>query len=92
MSEEVGAAGSEGFLSRFIWTISSPQRLFADIADGAHWWQPWVWVSLINMVIAYISVPIQIQLIRLNPRGVPDEQLQQTLEAMEKFGFLGVIS
>jgi energy-converting hydrogenase Eha subunit F len=93
MNEEVGAGSRGGFLPRLIWTFQSPRQLYEDIASGeAHWWQPWVWVSLINMVIAYMSIPIQVQLTSLNPRDVPEEQLQQTLEAMEKFGFLGVIS
>jgi hypothetical protein len=85
-----GQAGS--FISRFVWTFVSPKQLYEDIAAGAHWWQPWVWVSLISMVVAYISIPIQMQLTRLNPNGQPQEQIDQAVEAMEKFGFLGVIS
>ena len=105
MTDETGATGEdqqpamgetahpEGtFLSRFIWTITSPKKMFADVAAGTPWWQPWVWVSLINMVIAYVSVPLQIQLTRMNPNDLPADQLQQTIENMEKFGFLGVIS
>jgi hypothetical protein len=93
MEEEIPVGSSSGLLTRLAWTFQSPKKLFADIASGeAHWWQPWVWVSLINMVIAHLSVPIQIQLTRVNPRDIPDDQLQQTIEAMEKFGFLGVIS
>lgn len=92
MNEEAQTGGSGSFVSRFVWTIQSPSRLFADVAEGAPWWQPWVWVSLIQMVIAYLSIPIQIQITRLNPRGLPAEQLQQTIEGMEKFGYLGIIS
>ena len=103
MSEEqdVGApagepgepASSGGFFSRLIWIFVSPRKLYADIAAGdAHWWQPWVWVSLISMVTAYISIPIQIQLTRLNPNDMPPDQLEKTLTAMQKYGFLGVIS
>lgn len=80
------------FVSRFVWLFQSPRRLFEDIAGGAPWWQPWVWVSLINMVIAYLSLPIQIHLMGLNPRDLPPEQLEQTLESMAKFGHLGLIS
>jgi hypothetical protein len=32
------------------------------------------------------------KLVSLNPQGQPAEQIEQTLEAMEKFGFLGIIS
>jgi hypothetical protein len=93
MNEEVGSRDTGSFLTRFIWTLQSPKKLYADIASGdAHWWEPWVWVSLINMVVAYISMPIQIQLARLNPNNVPAEELEQTLEMMAKFGMVGVIS
>jgi hypothetical protein len=85
--------GPEGtFVSRFVWTLTAPKRLFADIARGAQWWEAWVWTSVISGVVAYLSVPIQIQLARINPRGQSPEQVDQTIEAMEKFGFLGVIS
>ena len=88
---EAGTGGT--FLTRFLWTFYAPKNLYADIAaERAHWWQPWVWVSIINGIIAYFSIPIQIHLARLNPQDVPEEQLQQSLEMMEKFGFLGVIS
>ncbi len=86
------AAASGTLFSRLTWTIQSPKLLFADIEAGVAWWEPWMWVSVLNMLIAYISVPIQLQLVRLNPGDVPSDQLQQTIEQMEKFGFLGVIS
>ncbi len=90
---QVGPETARGsVVSRFIWTIQSPSLLFDDIKAGVKWWEPWMWVSILNMAIAHISVPIQLQLVRLNPRNVPAEQLQQTLEQMEKFGFLGVIT
>jgi hypothetical protein len=93
MNEEVGSRETGNFLTRFVWTLTSPKRLYADIADGeAKWWEPWVWVSLISMVVAHISMPIQVQLARLNPRNLPEEELQQGLEMMEKFGIVGVIS
>ena len=57
------------FLSRFFSTLGSPKELYADIGQGAPWWQPWIWVSILNMVIVYISLPVQSQLIRLGRRG-----------------------
>jgi hypothetical protein len=93
MNEEAGSRETGTFLTRFIWTLQAPKKLYADIASGdARWWEPWVWVSLINMVVAYISIPIQIQLARLNPNNLPAEEVQQTVEMMEKFGMVGVIS
>jgi hypothetical protein len=93
MNEQSGTAPRGNFFKRLIWTFVSPKLLYADIAAGAaKWWEPWVWVSLISMGTAYLSIPIQIQLTRMNPKGVPQEQLDQSLAMMEKFGFLGVIS
>ena len=93
MNEKVVPESSGGFLPRLLWTFQSPSKLYDDIAVGAaHWWQPWVWLSLINGVTAYLSIPVQIQLASLNLGNVSDEQLQQQLDGMEKFGFLSVIS
>lgn len=92
MNEEVAGGDGGRLWTRFIWTIQSPRTLFTDISGGAPWWQPWVWVSLINMAIGYVSMPIQIHLMRLNPGNMSADQVQQTTEAMEKWGLLGVIS
>jgi hypothetical protein len=93
MNEQTGTTGQGNFFTRFLWVFMSPKRLYADIAAGsAPWWQPWVWVSVISMVAAQISIPIQLQLARLNPADRPQEELEKGLEMMEKFGFLGVIS
>jgi hypothetical protein len=78
------------FISRFLWTFNSPRKLFADIEQGAPWWQPWVWVSIINVLVGWFSLPVQIHLARLNPKDLPPEQVQSTIEAMEKFGFIGL--
>ena len=80
------------FASRFVWILTSPKQIYADIAHGAHWWEPWVWSSIFGMVVAWLSIPIQIQITRANPSGMPAEQLDKTLEAMEKFAFIGVVS
>ncbi len=93
MNEDAGSSETGNFLTRFVWTLTSPKKLYADIASGdAKWWEPWVWVSLISMGVAYISIPIQIQIARLNPNNRPVEELEQGIEMMEKFGIVGVIS
>jgi hypothetical protein len=89
-AESSGPSGS--FLSRAIWTLTSPKHLYEDIARGSQWWEPWVWVSLVSMVIAYISIPVQMQLVRLNPQGRPPEDIEKTVEAMQKFGAIGIVS
>jgi hypothetical protein len=80
------------FVSRFVWTFSCPRKLFADIEQGAPWWQPWIWVSIINILVGWLSLPVQIHLARLNPKDLPPDQVQNTVEAMEKYGFLGLLT
>jgi hypothetical protein len=93
MSEEKSTGSPMGFLSRFVGIIVSPKRVFADIDGGAPWWQPWIWVSLINMIVAYVMIPIQIQTYRLRVDEVPKEQFDQTIAHMQAFPlkYLGII-
>lgn len=77
------------FFNRFQWIFLSPTRVFADIKEGnAPWWQPWVWISIIYVVVGYFSMPIQKAIVELNADGLPAEQLDQQLEFMENFGWL----
>lgn len=88
-----GSGGINAFFSRAAWIFHSPGRVFADIGWGAvSWWQPFIWFSLINMVVAYLSMPITLAVTRLNPNNLPQETLQNTLEKMEQFGLVGVMA
>lgn len=74
-----------GMLARLLWIFTTPRRLYADItADRTGWWEPWVWASVLNMAVAYVGIPIQRRVIELNPNDLPADQLQKTLEAMER--------
>jgi hypothetical protein len=90
--EQVSPQSSGTFFSRFVWALTAPKRLYEDIAAESPWWQPWVWVSIINMIIAYIGLPIQKQLVSLRSSELSSEELEQTLEAMDSFGILGVVT
>lgn len=93
MSQEVMTGESDGnFFSRIVWLVSSPKNLYNDIAAGAPWWQPWIWVSVLNVVTTWLFLPIQIHLASLNPNDLSEEQLEQTIEALERFGFLGLLT
>ena len=80
------------FLPRFVATLVSPKALFDEIEQGAHWWQPWVWVSLINIVSAQLFKPIYLHLMELNPNDLPQDQLDQTIEMTNKLWFIGILS
>lgn len=76
------------FFNRFLWIFTSPSLVFEDIKEGsAPWWQPWVWMSAIYVVVGYYAKPIQIATIELNPSGLPSEQLDQQLELVESWGY-----
>jgi hypothetical protein len=79
------------FFSRLGWLFFSPSKLYADIGQRSSWWQPWVWVSVFGMIGVYIAHPITVAVIKLNPRNLDPEQLQQTLDALEKFAAVGYL-
>ncbi len=93
MKPENGKDRLGAFVSRLGWIFYSPSRVFADIErDAVSWWEPWIWLGLLNIIIAYISIPIQLAVTRLNPRDLPEETLEQTIESMEQFGIFGVVA
>lgn len=77
------------FFSRIGWLFFSPSKLFADITKQPEWWQPWAWVSLFGLVGVYLAEPITIAVVKLNPSKLDPEQVQQTLEAIEKYMLIG---
>lgn len=82
-----------GFFNRFQWIFISPTRVFADVKEGnAPWWQPWVWISVIYVVVGYFSVPIQMAVLELNPNDVSADQLDQQIGFLESFWWLQLIT
>lgn len=73
-------------LNRFVQIFSAPGRVFDDISEGrTSWWQPWLCVSVIYMIVGYLSMPLQRHMLDLNPQDLPPEQLEQQIEFFEKF-------
>jgi hypothetical protein len=76
-----------GFVNRFIWIFFSPGRLFEDIkADKAPWWQAWLWLSIIYVIVGYAAIPINIALVKINPRDLTPEQIDRQLAFFEGIG------
>jgi hypothetical protein len=72
------------FFNRFVWIFTSPSKVFSDVKEGkASWWQPWVWMSAIYIVVGYYARPIQIAVTELNLGNLTPEQLDKRLELME---------
>jgi len=78
-SAERDARPSMGFLRRFVGIFVSPRRVFADIDSGSSWWEPWVWGSLIYMIVAYLSLPVQVRLFELTRDQMSPEEFERSL-------------
>jgi hypothetical protein len=78
-------------LSRLWWTIVSPGRLYDDLERAPIWWQPWIFVSVIGLLGLYIATPVRLAVVKLNQGGMSPEQLQKTIEMMEKYSFTGYL-
>ncbi|MEJ2722971.1 MAG: YIP1 family protein, partial [bacterium] len=94
MPDEYTEDAAMGPLARVFAIFHSPVRVYADIERGIPWWEPWAAVSLLNMVIAYVVIPINARLFSLNPHGLSPEELSRGMETMQKFymKYLGVIT
>jgi len=76
-----------GFFNRLSWIFFSPARLFEDIKEGnAPWWQAWLWLSIIYVIVGYASIPINIALVEINPQNLSAEQVDQQLAFFEGIG------
>jgi hypothetical protein len=81
------------FINRFLWIFSAPVKVFDHIAENkVSWWQPWIWLSIISAVTAFLSAPAQRVVVELNPGNMPAEQLQRQLEMMDKYGNIQLIA
>ena len=85
---------SMNMLQRLFAIFVSPRKVFADVDAGSPWWEPWVWGSLLHMIIAYTVLPIQIRLFELTKDTRPPEQFETELAKMQEFPikYLGVMT
>lgn len=80
------------FFNQAIWIFTAPAKVFADISEGrASWWQPWLLISVVHMVIGYLSMPIQLAVVETNPSNLSSEDLQQQIELTEKLGVIPLL-
>ncbi len=78
---------------RIGWIFTSPTRVFDDVREGrVSWWQPWLFVSAIYVLVGWLSLPIQRVLVELNPRGIDPDQLDRQLEMMERFAPVQIVA
>jgi len=81
-----------GFLSSVLDIFTDPFKVFARIDAGLTWWKPFVLVTAVSMILAYLMLPFQKKLIALNTRGLNEEQLQKAVEGFDKFAPMTLIT
>jgi hypothetical protein len=93
MDENMGRDTSTGFFDRLGWIFYAPSRVFQDIERGAvSWWEPLIWLGLLNMLITFISLPIQRLMLEMNDQGLPEELLEKLIEFWPLVATFEVIS
>ncbi|MDD3643424.1 MAG: YIP1 family protein [Candidatus Krumholzibacteria bacterium] len=90
-SASVEGQPSGGLWISLVEIFVDPQKVFHRIAAGLAWWKPWIVIAVLTVVIAWIGQPVNLQVAGLNPRDLPPEQLEAQLDAMRRFGFVGLI-
>jgi hypothetical protein len=76
---------SGNMLSRLTGIFYAPKGVFTDVDRGAPWWEPWIWASIVNMIVSYVVVPVQVQLYRVRGDGLSGAQLEEAIEKMQAF-------
>jgi hypothetical protein len=93
MDENMERKNTGGFFERLGWIFYAPSRVFEDIETGAvTWWQPWIWVGLLNMMAAYIFLPIHRLMMEMNFQELPEETLYKMLDYWSIIAAFEVIS
>ncbi|MBN2184249.1 MAG: YIP1 family protein [Candidatus Krumholzibacteriota bacterium] len=80
-----------GLFASLIDIFIEPSKVFRRIDAGMQWWKGFIPLLIINLVIAWFSLPVQRAAVAINERGLSTEELERTLEMMKKFGPLGLI-
>jgi len=89
--EDVGQVEG-GFFNSVVDIFVDPAKVFSRIERGLSWWKGYILVSVVSIIISYLSFPFQRRLMVLNQRGLSDEQLAKALESFDKFKYVGLIT
>ena len=96
MTNETGPVGGAvevkgGFLQSVLDIFIDPMKVFPRIRAGLTWWKPYVLAAVIAIINAYVMLPFQLKRVELNPRDLPPEQVEASMERVQQFGFVGLI-
>jgi hypothetical protein len=85
------AAPSGGFWKSILEIFTDPFKVFARIDAGLSWWKPYVFMSILTMVVGYLMLPFNQKAMRIAFQARSPEHAEQTAAQMNKFGFVGLI-
>ena len=80
-----------GFLQSIGDIFVDPVKVFRRIDAGMAWWKAFVLISVISIVLARLMQPFNRHVMLLNERGLGEEQLEQAISSMERFGIIGLV-
>ena len=83
--------GGGGFVASLGDIFLEPNKVFKRIDAGLQWWKAFIVIAVLQVIIGWLNLPIQSQVLSLNERGMSEEQLSKALEQMGKFGLIGLI-
>ncbi|MBN1164904.1 MAG: YIP1 family protein [Candidatus Krumholzibacteriota bacterium] len=86
-----GKQVSGGFLASLLDIIIDPVKVFKRIDAGMHWWKAYVFVTVVTILVSWLNMPIQRQLVLINEKGWSEERVSAALEQMDKFGWVGFL-
>lgn len=81
-----------GFFQSILDIFIDPVKVFRRIAGGLAWWKAYILLSAAGILAGYLMLPLQRKLVELNPTGLEEEQLERTLEAVNKYGVIGLVA
>ncbi len=79
---------NDDFLSSIVDIFTDPSKVFARIEAGLTWWKGYILISVVSVVLQWLMFPFQARLLELNPRGLPEDQLQSAIETTQKLKYI----
>ena len=89
--DTVETSGDRNFFASIGDIFVDPKKVFNRIDNGLEWWKPFILVAVIVIIIVWAQSPVTLHVTSLNERGLSEEQLQNTLDGMEKLQILQYI-
>jgi membrane protein, antimicrobial resistance system len=75
-----------------VWIFTSPTRVFDDIREHrVRWVEPWLIVSVVTMVVTWLSLPLQRAILEINPHNLSPENVDKQIQMITRFGLVQVL-